>query len=92
MTDEERKTVAMLVVDYLHLQAEFRAVRSLLNVYQGMPAPPTWQKGLAAMRELPDYRIFLDSFEPELSQVRQDADETALIALLHKIELRNLPS
>jgi hypothetical protein len=94
MTPEQLNAVANVVVDYLRLQAEFRAVRSMLAVYQKLQVavPVTWENDLSGTKSLPEYRDFLEGFEPELSQVLRVADETSLIALLRKIEQKNLPN
>ena len=91
MTPEQLRSTARLMVEYIRARAEFVAVRSLFTTYMNLrnPVPATWERDLAAMRELPPYRTFLDSFEPEMSQALQDASESSLTALLNKIDQSN---
>ena len=88
MTSEQVRATGEVLIRCIMFRAEIIAIRSMLNVYYtlGQAVPANWEKDLAAMKELPDYRQFLESFEPEMSQVSQDASETHLIALLQKIE------
>jgi len=94
MTPEEVRATARLVVEYVRARAEVIAIGSLLTTYRniGNPVPATWEKDLEGMRQLPPCCAFLDSFEPEMSQVSQDASESHLIALLKKIERLNRSS